>query len=119
MFARVRLPSSSLPCLRRLHACVRSRRGQVPLALGALSLRHFFDGFGALSQRFARHYRNQMISNSVKVLGGFEALGSPLQFLEQLKDGARDFVYEPVNGLSKVNVVRSCGHREVALLAAR
>jgi hypothetical protein len=69
--------------------------------LSPIHVQHFFEEADSLSQRLSKHYLGQFLRQLYKILGSTDLLGNPVGFFSSLSDGIRDFVYEPVQGLTQ------------------
>jgi len=51
-------------------------------------------------QRVYEHYKRQFLQDILKILGSFEALGSPVSLVSHLGTGVKDLFYEPAKGIT-------------------
>lgn len=71
-----------------------------PIGLKGLLLRHSFATSSELYQRIAEHYKRQLLQELLKILGSFDALGSPVSLVQNLGTGVKDLFYEPAKGIT-------------------
>ncbi|CAM9365106.1 unnamed protein product [Discosporangium mesarthrocarpum] len=71
-----------------------------PLQLNALVLSHTFASPEELVVQLVAHYKGQALRQAYKIVGSSELLGNPVGLLQNIGAGVKDFLYEPVIGLS-------------------
>jgi vacuolar protein sorting-associated protein 13A/C len=71
-----------------------------PIGLKGLLLSHSFATSSELYQRIAEHYKRQLLQELLKILGSFDALGSPVSLVQNLGTGVKDLFYEPAKGIT-------------------
>jgi vacuolar protein sorting-associated protein 13A/C len=86
----------------RAHAHARSALASIdsaPIKLNSMLVKDAYGDVATLLQPIIRFYVGQGIREAYKVLFSIEILGNPVKLLSGVKDGVKDFFYEPAMGL--------------------
>ena len=70
-----------------------------PIHLHGQLIEHAFNSLPVLCNTLINYYIRNSITQAYKLLGSFEAIGSPVGLLTNIGTGVYDFFYEPARGL--------------------
>ena len=72
---------------------------RAPIRLGAIIIKNIYENSNEIISKIAKHFYFQFLFEFYKVLGSFEFIGNPINFINHLGIGVYDFFYEPIKGI--------------------
>ena len=68
---------------------------EAPLSLNALEIDNVYGPYNIVQEQLVGHYTSNIKSNVVKLLGSSDLIGNPVNFVNTLGTGAKEFFHEP------------------------
>ena len=72
---------------------------RAPIRLNAIIIKNIYENSKEIVSTISKHFYFQFLFEFYKVLGSFEFIGNPVNFINHLGIGVYDFFYEPIKGI--------------------